>query len=519
MSDDASTTHWQRRLVRRPVVLLTAVVATASCIALAWRGPSMFWDSSSYAAAADSFAHGHGITTRMVPTFSNYSPTQFLERGARVPFTDFPAGFTIITGLIAVVTGARRALMVVAFVSTGVLVAAIVAGVAAARRRPRDWTTSDRWRVAAIVCFALGVVAFPSYQWMLRAGLSEPAFCACVLGVAVLLVAGGRRHLAAAVVLAGLAGCIRFVGLPIVAVPAVVLWRDRGKRRSLPWIAAAVAPTAINVAWSSAVGGGHRFGLRDISLDDARIALHAMVGWVSNHYGGSLALFFGKRWPVWWAYALAVAWLVAVVAAMAAEALGRRWLPRPMQVTFAMAGVLVGSLFAGMLLFDSYVLPDNRLLLPAGLLTLTGVVWTAIERVDPRIVLVGVVLWIASASEPWTLRPLDRAPDRADLVAAVGDARVVVSDDSDGVWWETGVPAAALPTAQSWLTGADNDQAGELRRLPCALAREHGVIIVTGGAFMDKGWTDRLQAFVESGDLVDEYVGDLVRYSPTGRGC
>ena len=512
-------TQWRPWLRASPLVCVIAVGCVALCIALAQHGPVMFWDASSYAAGADSVARGHGLTTQMVPTFSNYSPVEFIERGGRVPFTDFPAGFTLVTGIIAIATGARQAMMVVAFASTGILVIALLHGVRTTHRRLRETSTADRWTIAAIVCFAIGVVLFPSYQWMLRAGLSEPAFCAVVLSVAALLVVGDRHHLPLAVVLSGIAGCIRFVGLPIIAVSALLLWRDRGHRRTWGWVLAAIAPTVANVLWSSAVGSGHRFGLRDLSLSDVRIALHAIVGWVSNHYGGGLALFYGESWPVWWGFVLAIVWLAGVVVALVGEARGRSLMPRPMQVTLAMAGVLVGSLFVGMLLFDSFVQPDNRLLMPAGLLTITGLVWSAAERFDGRWVLAGVLVWIALACEPWSLRAQDEPMARPDLIAAVGDARIVVSDDSDGVWWETGVPAAALPTASSWLTGEANDQTGELLRLPCVLHAEGGVNVVTAGPFMDQAWTQRLEPFVDSGELTEQRFGTVLRFTPTGTGC
>jgi hypothetical protein len=126
-------------------------------------------------------------------------------------------------------------------------------------------------------------------------------------------------------------------------------------------------------------------------------------------------------------------------------------------------------------------------MLPAGILTLTGLVWAACERLDSRLLLALVVLWVASAGEPWTLEPQPTPKVRAELVQAVGDAALVVGDDADAVWWHTGTPAAYLPRAVRLLTGEPVDQRAELRRLPCLLAEHDGVIVLP--AVADKSLT------------------------------
>ena len=504
---------WQGRYGPTALVgLVTAVLA----VVYAWHGPAQFFDAASYTAGADSFAGGHGITTQLVPSFSDFSAVDFVTRGGRVPFTDFPAGFTVLTGVVAWFTSARRALMLVAIAGTAVMSAGIVHTV---MRRRAGGASVSPWHLAAACLFAVGVPLMPIYQYVLRGGLSEPVFCAVLVCLAAVLVVGGPRRLPLAVVLGGLAGCVRFVGLPVVLVPAVLLWRDRGLRRSWRWVAGSVAPVLVNVAWASAVGSGHRVGLREIKGADLRMGLHSLVGWVSERHGGSLSLFYSGRWPVWWGFLLAGAWAAAVVVALVATGLGRQWLPRPIQVTLAMAGVLTIALLAGMLLFDSLVAPDNRLMLPAGILTLTGLLWAACERLDGRLLLAAAVLWVASAAEPWTLEP-QRAPKvRADLVAAVGDAALVVGDDADAVWWHTGTPAAYLPRAVRLLTGDPVDQRAELRLLPCLLAEHDGVIVLSGGPFADKSLGDELAAMVENGSLTAHQFGEIVRYEPTGADC
>lgn len=510
------------------VPLAVGLGGLALCVGLAFRGPVMFFDAGSYVAVADNFAHGHGFTTTLVPTFSEYSSIDFLHRGGRIPFTDFPAGFAAVLGVVAWFAGARKALLVVALAGSAVLCALIVQPVW--RRRVEVATPDDGepaagrrvswWHLAAAAVFALAVLTIPAYQWMLRGGLAEPLFCALLVGASVLALSDRPGRLEWAVALAGIAGNIRFIGLPCVLVPAIMLWRRGGRRRGLRWTAIAIAPSVVNSLWAAAVGSGHRIGLREVNGTDARIALHSITGWVSYSEANVLSLFQGLTYPAWWGVLLAVAWLAAAGVAVLAVLLEREWLPRPIRITFALAGMHTAALVGGMLLFDSLVAPDSRLMLPAGILTLTGLLWWLCERVDGRIALALVVAWVAIAVQPWNLRPQPALASHPDLVAGVGDARVVVSNDADAVYWWTGTPAAYLPWPKRLLTGEAVDRDAELAQLPCLLDAQQGVVVlVLDSAFADQSLSDSLDQLVAAGDFTVRTFGTVTRYTPTGDGC
>mgnify|MGYP002682611781 CR=1 FL=1 len=89
------------------LAVAAGLATTVLGVVLAWHGPAQFFDAASYVAGADSFAHGHGLTTTLVPSFSQFSSADFVGRGGRVPFTDFPAGFTVLTGE----TGAGKSIL------------------------------------------------------------------------------------------------------------------------------------------------------------------------------------------------------------------------------------------------------------------------------------------------------------------------------------------------------------------------------------------------------------------------
>jgi hypothetical protein len=486
------------------VVVLAALV----CAGFAGRGPVQFLDAASYAAVTDSLAHGHWFTTPMVPSFSQFSAADFLQRGARIPFVDFPAGYPLLSGLVALFVGARAALMVV-----GIGASALMAGVMVAQVR------GSLWRRGAMAVFAIGLLLLPMYQAVLRAGLSEPLFCALLVGAAAVMLSDRPERLHWAVLLAGLAGTVRFVGLPAMLVPALLLVRARGWRRSWRWVAISLAPAAFNLAVASLAGSGSRVGLREITSTDVRFSVHSITGWTSHRFGGFGALFAGSEWPPVWGMALAACWVIAVGVAIVGLALGRDWLPRQIEITLALAGAITSGLFGGMLLYDSLVSPDNRLMLPAGVLTLTGLAWWACERFDARVALGAVSVWLALAAAPWQLRPQQAPPVRSDIRDAVGDAAVVISDDADAVWWHTGVPAAYLPQPTFMLTGEAVDQHAELAKLPCLLAARDGAIVLVGGPFADQSLRGALEVLVQSGDLVAVGSGEIVRMEPTGQGC
>jgi len=488
-----------------------ATLALVLLAALTLDGPTRFLDSASYAAAVDAISNGRGLSVGLVPSFSDFTAVEFLRRGANIPFVDFPVGHPLVASPIALVVGAPTALLVLCLGCSAASAALIVRGPSG--RRASHPTHAIRLLVA------LGLLLLPIHLDVIGAGLSESLFLVLLLAAAVNATSDDPRRWRIAVVLAGLAGAVRFVGLPVVAVPALLLYRREGARRTAPWVAIAVLPTVVDAAWAAAVGGGHRPGWRGLADDDLRFTLHSIAGWVWQGRGDFTKLFGNTSWPPLWSVPVALAWLVAGAWAVGRLLRGPEQGDRSLTVPLSMALVLTLSLFVGMAFFDALVVPDNRLMLPAGVLTIVGLLWWAGERFDARPVLTVTLAWIVAAVAPWSVRPLQAVPSSSDLVAAVGDARVVVSDDADAVWWETGAAAAYLPLPTRTLTGERVDQVAEFLPIPCLLAERQGVIVVTGGAFGDRSLQPELDRLTEEGVLDRTEFGAVVRYAPTAVGC
>ncbi len=500
--------------------LAAATLATAAGLlvaVLSRHGPSRFLDSGSYAAAIDALVHGHGLSSSLAPSFSHFSALDFVERGGRVPFVDFPAGYPVLALPLAWVIGTRSAMMVIAVLS----VAVIAWMVTAHQRRRSPWY----WIAASGVAF--GLVLQPALLQMTRSGLSEPLFCALIVASTVVTLrtstdADGPDRLSVAVLLAGAASLVRFVGAAAIVVPAVLLIRRRGIRRSRHWIAGSVVLPVINVLWASAVGGGHQLALREITSLDMRVTVHAVTGWFVNRFATYTSM-FRDEWPPVWGVVLGCLWLVVVLAAVISLLAGRQWLPRALEVPFAMAGMLTIGLFGGMLWFDSLVTADVRLMLPAGVLTLLGLFWWAVEALDERVVVAMVALWLVVAIAPWRIHAQSAPSSSPELRELVAGARLVVSDSADAVWWETGVPSAYLPLPTRLLTGEIVDQRAELAALPCLLAEHDGIVLLTGGAFADTSLRTSLEALAVDGLLLESRhrtaSGEVLRFVPTANSC
>jgi hypothetical protein len=496
--------------------LVVAVVATVVTAALAtwmvWDGPIQFLDAGAYASAIDSLAHGHGLTTTLAPSFSAFPATDFVRRGGRIPFVDFPVGYPMVAAAVALATGAKRAMQVVSVVAGAAAVFVVTIG---PRRSRRDL-------LGALIKAVTGVaLAFlPMSRAVAVGGLSEPLFILLVVLVAKLTIDGDDRSLHAAVLLSGAAGMVRFVGVLAVVVPLGALWRRHGATVALRWGAAAVGIVALNVGWASTQGTGHRFGLRSIDSTDMRFLVHSIGGWA---WHGSGTFDLRDAAPPAWAVLLAVVWILAVAVALAAILTGRPALPPELAVCGALAGLLALGVAAAMLTFDSLVTLDNRLMLPSGVLTVVGLAWWLAARpltTGARIgCLAGAAVWALLAVGPWDVVRLRDPPPTAGLAAAVAGSEVVLSNGADHVWWFTGAPTAYLPQPVAPLTGERVDVAAELQPVPCLLAAHDGVIVVFDAAFNDRTAADLLPAMVDAGRLTSEWVGDVTVYRPTGAGC
>ncbi len=284
----------------------------------------------------------------------------------------------------------------------------------------------------------------------------------------------------------------------------------------------------IDAAWARAVGGGHTNTWHGLDATDVRLVGRSLAGMLDATTGNLAAtlLRVGDLLP-WWGYPLAVVWLVAVLVA-AAQYAGltgaRRPLPAAAEIPLVCAGLLTAALLAGIASFDALATPDNRLMLPTGVLSLCALVWVVDVSGKRLIAAFAVVaVWILSAAHPWDAGQIFTAADRLPAAAELRGtrARVIVSNDADGIYWELGIPAAYLPPPRMSLTGAPVDRAALYAELPCALAEHDGIVVVLAGALFGVDGQDELDALVAEGRLHASATpsGSAMIYAPNDQSC
>jgi hypothetical protein len=457
-------------------------------------------DAASYRSAIDNLSRGNGVVTNVGASFSSFEPSAFVDRGGEIPFTDFALGYPLVATMPAVLVGASAGI-----VAVQVLATAVVGGVVAAMslrlaRSTRSSTVGDMRMLWFTLVAGLGSVALVLWSPMLltiRGGLSEPLFCACALVSAAAAVEAlrGGRGVGLSVGAASLASLVRFVGAPLLLVPLVIAWHCVGRRRTVLWGVAAVAPTLVNIVWASSVAAQSRLGVRSIAADDVRFAARSVGGWVWRPLGEFEGLVADRSWPPLWVWPLIALWLGGAIVSVR-WCLQHRTDRAAIAVPMAMAATLLIGLAAGMMLFDSLVTADSRLMLPIGVLTAAAVLWHTAATVQRtravRCAGVAVLAWLVLCADPGQLRnpaPDSSAATLADgMRAAVGDSGVVVSNAADQVWWQLGVPAMYLPGPVDLLTGAPRDVRAQYDDLLCAMQRRAAdrldtVILVVPAAF------------------------------------
>ncbi len=344
-------------------------------------------DTGSYLSGAQGLRDGHPLTSTLAPSFSNFSVIEVLERGGRLPFVDFPIGYATVAGLLSFVLSARGALGFLVVAATAALAVALVIGPAPPRARSTLW-----FRAA----FAVAVSALPVYRLVVQGALSEPLFCAVLVGFIASLARyrrdGTRFWLACA--LGASLGLLRFLGGGLAVLPAIERYRrTRQLQPSLLVGVLCLTPVAVNVVIAGAAGGGHTSAWHGIDGRDLKLVGRSLAG-MFDATTGDLArtlLQVGDSLP-WWGYPIALVWVAGVVVALG-QFLGlvrTAVLPVPLELALVGAGLLTAGLLAGIAGFDALATPDNRIMLPAGLLSLCGVVW-CVELAGRRAVAIATV--------------------------------------------------------------------------------------------------------------------------------
>lgn len=512
-------------------------------------------DTATYWSGARATADGHPFTTTLAPSFTNFTAAEFLQRDGRLPFVDFPVGYPTLAGVLAIVAGAERAMGIVTALAMAATAGLTVVGTRATNR------TTAAWRAV----LAFGIVALPVSRLVTQAALSEPLFVAVVLGLVATLLhyRDTGRCWPLVVCLAMAAGLLRFVGAPLSLLAGLEHWRrERRPLAAAGWTALALAPAAANMVAAAAAGGGHAAGWRGLGGDDVELMARSVGGWFDASQGDLRLTYFGGDGATWWAWPLFVGWMVLVAWAAVGLVLGNRSgngsgdragngsgdqagdragerdgaqlrrLPATLELCLAAAGILTVGLVLGMAGFDALVIADNRLMLPAGVLSLVGVVWSVqlpsarTESPAGRVVVAAAgllaVAWLAVAVEPWQLteRFSDLTSTPPYVAAAAGSgADIVIVNDADGVHWATGLPAAYAPLPVKSLTGELVDMQAAYRALPCPMLEHDGVVIITEDALFGTAGAETLDELVAEGRLVAEPIEGGFMYRPTPTSC
>ncbi|MEY2995564.1 MAG: hypothetical protein RLZZ39_389, partial [Actinomycetota bacterium] len=85
-------------------------------------------DTVTYWSGAEAVAAGRLFTTDLAPSFSNFDALQFLERGGRLPFVDFPVGYPLLAGALGTVIGVRLAMHLLVVVAVAAVASLVVLG-------------------------------------------------------------------------------------------------------------------------------------------------------------------------------------------------------------------------------------------------------------------------------------------------------------------------------------------------------------------------------------------------------
>ena len=157
------------------------------------------------------------------------------------------------------------------------------------------------------------------------------------------------------------------------------------------------------------------------------------------------------------------------------------------------------------------------------MLTIAAVAWavpTTRRALGTAIAL--TLVWVVAAVDPSNLT--ERFSDD-DTIAAYSiaatrlDASVLISNDADGVHWDTGIPAAYAPTPVKMLTGEEVDVEPIYRDLPCALRRANGAIVLSDQAMFFAVDLALLDESVTAGRLDRTTLNGAIVYEPTASAC
>jgi hypothetical protein len=562
-SDTASEDESRRDTPRVALIvgLCAAGVGAVTAAVQLRHGIIPLLDTVTYWSGAESVASGQPLRTTLTPSFSNFDAVEFLDRGGSIPFVDFPIAYPLIAGSAGVVIGTRAAMHLLTVIAIALTAWAIVSGASAKTTSPGAAWSRSLTRSLLLGAFACLVPFLPAMRLVTQGTLSEPLFIASTL----LLVGALGRYRnngrwSPVVVLVVTSSLLRFLGAPLAVLAGWEHHRRTGRaRQSFVWTLAMMTPAAINIAAASAAGGGHSAGWRGLDRIDVEVFVRSVGGWFDAVQGDIRRTYFTTDGPSWWSWPATVAVVVMMALAVDAVIRRRRFFTDTADIALAAAAILTAGLVAGILGFDALVIADNRLMLPIGILVMCAMVWTGLEwlttdafsstrtsneRDSPRSTrsslttrsslarrsrMTGIgaftcalIVWGFAGVRPWNAlerfsdvqRPIALSQSVVDL-----DIAVVISNDADGVHWDTGLPAAYTPMSVKPLTGEVVDDVAIYQRIPCPLLVAQGAIVISNDATFSTVNREALDDLTDRGVLRKVTQDRATVYLPTDRAC
>ncbi|MEN9803038.1 MAG: hypothetical protein RLZ37_2163, partial [Actinomycetota bacterium] len=133
-----------------------------------------------------------------------------------------------------------------------------------------------------------------------------------------------------------------------------------------------------------------------------------------------------------------------------------------------------------------------------------------------------LIVWGIAGVRPWNAlerfsdaeRPIELSQSVVDL-----DIAVVISNDADGVHWDTGLPAAYTPMPVKPLTGEVVDDVEIYQRIPCPLLVAQGAIVISNDATFSTVNREALDDLTDLGALRKVTQDRATVYLPTDRAC
>lgn len=514
-----------RERLRRPgerttAAVVAAVVAIVVGLVQFRHGIVHLLDTVSYWSGAQAVADGHPFTSRLAPSFSNFDAVEFVQRDGRIPFVDFPLGYPLTAGTLGAVIGVRHAMQLVTIASLAAIAWATVAGAPSKTKRLHTYLLG----VMGVL-----IVLLPTTRCVTQGALSEPLFCAVAVWYVIALArfrdGGSFRPV---VILGASLGLLRFIGGPLIVMAA---WehhrRHRDPLKAVLLAVGMIAPMASNALWASMSGGGHNAGWRGLHGDDISFLVRSVGGWFDSRQGDLRRTYFTLDGASWWSWIVAVVWLSAIVVAVVGMLRRNGRLPATAEMALVASGIITAGLVLGMLGFDGLVTPDNRLMLPSGILALVAIAWIVADRVESIpararfLVPALLALWAVVAVAPQDVAERfsdNSGPRRHSLVAEQIGASVIVTNDADAMHWDTGLSTVYPPQSIMPLTGEPVDERSIYSELPCALWRHDGVVVLSSEAFLVVN-RDLLDEQVSFGNLIFEDVDGAEIYRPTVDAC